>query len=338
MLYVLSGQDDYSLTQSLEEIKKEIGEQALLMTDITTLDGQQVTLDQLRIVCDTVPFLGGKRLVVIKGLLERFESKGRPGRQQKTRRTGQADESKSLGDCINKMPDSTVLVLLEGSLANNNPLFKELSDRAVVKTFPLLKSDKLRQWVQRRVKEEGGSISPQAVDLLTRFVGGDLWIMASEINKLVLFAAERRIEAEDVEAIVSYAQQTSVFAMVDAVVEFKAEMAQRLLQQLLQRGAAPAYLLAMLSRQVRMIVRARELKKQRKSGVEIQNKLGLRQEFALRRTLEQAGRYSLPRLKQVYHRLLEADLSIKTGKYDAELALDILVAELCRQRRTYTRS
>ncbi len=271
-------------------------------------------------------------------MLERFESKGRPGRQQKTRRTGQADESKSLGDCINKMPDSTVLVLLEGSLANNNPLFKELSDRAVVKTFPLLKSDKLRQWVQRRVKEEGGSISPQAVDLLTRFVGGDLWIMASEINKLVLFAAERRIEAEDVEAIVSYAQQTSVFAMVDAVVEFKAEMAQRLLQQLLQRGAAPAYLLAMLSRQVRMIVRARELKKQRKSGVEIQNKLGLRQEFALRRTLEQAGRYSLPRLKQVYHRLLEADLSIKTGKYDAELALDILVAELCRQRRTYTRS
>jgi hypothetical protein len=31
--------------------------------------------------------------------------------------------------------------------------------------------------------------------------------------------------------------------------------------------------------------------------------------------------------------LLEADLSIKTGKYGAELALNILIAELCQPRR-----
>jgi len=59
--------------------------------------------------------------------------------------------------------------------------------------------------------------------------------------------------------------------------------------------------------------------------------LGLTSEFALRRTLEQADRYSLERLKQVYHKLLEADLSIKTGRYDAELTLNILIAELCQQ-------
>nr|NIT57717.1 hypothetical protein [Fodinibius sp.]NIY26299.1 hypothetical protein [Fodinibius sp.] len=63
--------------------------------------------------------------------------------------------------------------------------------------------------------------------------------------------------------------------------------------------------------------------------MEIQNKLGLTSEFALRKTLEQADRYPLERLKEVYHKLLEADLSIKTGKYGAELTLSILVAELC---------
>ena len=83
-----------------------------------------------------------------------------------------------------------------------------------------------------------------------------------------------------------------------------------------------------------MIVRARELRSQRKTKIEIQNRLGLTSEFALRKTLEQAGRYSLPRLKEVYHHLLETDLSIKTGKYDAELALNILVAELCQRGKT----
>ena len=84
-----------------------------------------------------------------------------------------------------------------------------------------------------------------------------------------------------------------------------------------------------------MIVRANELRQQRRPAIEIQNRLGLTSEFALRRTLEQAGRYSLPRLKEMYHRLLEADLSIKTGQYDAELALNILVADLCQRGKSY---
>ncbi|GAI47375.1 unnamed protein product, partial [marine sediment metagenome] len=62
--------------------------------------------------------------------------------------------------------------------------------------------------------------------------------MANEIDKLALFASGRRIEEEDVKLVVSYAQEASVFAMVDAVLEFRAGVAEQLLQKLLQRGAA----------------------------------------------------------------------------------------------------
>ncbi|MFC2071932.1 DNA polymerase III subunit delta [Chloroflexota bacterium] len=335
-MHILSGQDDFSLTRSLEELKKDTGDQAVLAASTTTLDGQQVTLDQLRTVCETVPFLAGRRLVIIKGLLERLEPRGRPHRQRKnTRVANQPEEYKSLSSYIGQIPDSTVLVLIESKINNNNPLFRELADKAVVKSFPPLRDAQLRQWIQRRATEEGASLSPRAVDLLTKLVGNNLWNMASEINKLVLFASGRRIEEEDVKMVVSYDQQADVFAMVDAIVEFKAELAERLLEQLLHRGAAPAYLLAMLSRQVRMIVRARELRNQGAPKMEIQNKLGLTFEFALRKTLEQANRYSFARLKEVYHRLLETDLSIKTGKYDGELALNILIAELCQRRKVY---
>jgi DNA polymerase-3 subunit delta len=59
--------------------------------------------------------------------------------------------------------------------------------------------------------------------------------------------------------------------------------------------------------------------------------LGLSSEFALRRTLAQATRFSLPRLKTIYHKLLETDLAIKTGKREAEPALTVLIAELCQR-------
>jgi DNA polymerase III delta subunit len=39
----------------------------------------------------------------------------------------------------------------------------------------------------------------------------------------------------------------------------------------------------------------------------------------------------MPRIKQVYQQLLDTDIAIKTGKYTEELALNILVAELCQR-------
>jgi len=188
----------------------------------------------------------------------------------------------------------------------------------------------LLRWIKGRVAKEGGDISPQAITLLARLVGGNLWVMASEIDKLVQYASGRRIEEADVSSLVSYAQQPSVFAMVDAVLGSKTGIAEKLLQELLEAGVSVAYLLVMLSRQVQMVLRAKVLKAQRLSRAQIQDKLGLTQDFVLQKILEQADRYTLERLREVYRKLLEADLSIKTGRYNGELALDILVAELCQ--------
>jgi DNA polymerase-3 subunit delta len=330
LLHVLIGEDDFSIRQSLDEIKKGVGDQTVLAANTTVLDGRQVTLDQLRSACATVPFLAEKRLVVVEGLLERFEPRGKSGRKKSDSRTDQPDECKSIAECVSRIPDFAELVLVDGRVSNHNPLLLELSAVARVKSFPLLKEPQLRQWIERRVTEAGSRISPPAVGLLVRFVGNNLWVMANEVDKLALFARGRRIEEADVRAVVSYAQEASVFAMVDAILEFRVSAAQELLQQLLKQGAAPAHLLVMLARQVRIIFQIKELRGRRKSRNEIQNKLGLTSDFVLRKAWEQADRYSLARLREVYHRLLEADISIKTGRYDGELALDILIAELGR--------
>lgn len=332
MLHILIGADDFSLNESLEAIKKGLGDQSLLATNTTMLDGQQLTPGQLRLVCAALPFLAPKRLVIVKGLLERFEPRVKRSRQQKKGKDSQQNEHRAFATLIDELPDSTELVLIDHEVKNKNPLLRELLPRAKVKSFPLLRNEKLRQWIQKRVKQEGGTISPRAVELLARLVGGNLWAMVGEISKLVLFVSGRLIEEEDVKTVVGYAQQATIFNMVDAVLESRAGQAQQAIQQLLQVGMAPPYLLFMLARQARMLVRAKELIKKGESEFEIQNKLGLTSEFAWRKTAEQAGRYSLERLKELYHRLLAADLSIKTGKYEPELALNILAAELCQQQ------
>jgi DNA polymerase-3 subunit delta len=331
LLYILHGEDDFSLSRALEEIKKGLGDPSMLATNTTLLEGQSVTPDQLRVVVGTIPFLAEKRLVIVQGLLGRFESQNKaPRRRKSPPASGRENDAKSFADAMSNIPDSTVLVLTDDKIKSANPLFKQLAGARVM-AFPLLKGDVLRQWVKREVAAQNTAISPQAVDLLARLVGGNLWVMSSEINKLALFASGRRIEEDDIRAVVSSAQEANVFAMIDAILDFKAGVAQRLLEQLLQQGASPAYLLVMLARQVRLVVRAKEMRRRKMPEPEIQSRLGLKSEFPFRKTLEQAQRFPLERLKAVYLRILEADLAIKTGRYDGGLALNLLIADLCPQ-------
>jgi len=86
----------------------------------------------------------------------------------------------------------------------------------------------------------------------------------------------------------------------------------------------------MVVRRHRLIIQARELMTAGLPTREIGQRLGVTSEFVLQRILHQAQRYSLSRLKAAYRRLLEADVGVKRGHYDEELALELLVHDLAR--------
>ncbi|MBE0415538.1 MAG: DNA polymerase III subunit delta [Dehalococcoidia bacterium] len=315
LLYILFGADDFSLREALGEIKEGLDDREALSSNTTVFEGHQVRLNQLMDACMAMPFLGSHRLVIVEGLLSRFEK--------------EEGEWLALKDRVGSMPQTTVLVLVDGPLKRDNTLLKGLAPLASVKEFPPLKGAALGEWVKRRVKEGKGTISPQAVRLLASLVGGNLWVLASEIEKLLLYTSGRRIEEGDVNEVVSYAREASVFTMVDALIEGRAATAAPLLHRLLQEGATAPYLVVMITRQLRLLFQAKELSLKGMAASEIKNRLGLASDYVLTKALEQSRRYSMRRLEQVYRKLLETDLSIKRGIWKGELALDLFVAELC---------
>jgi len=313
LVYILFGADDFSLREELEKIKEGLGDKELLAYNTTIFEGHQLKLSQLVDVCSAMPFFGSHRLVIVEGLLGRFEE----------------GDGRSLKDVVGGMPETTVLVLIDGQVKRDNPLLKELAPQAKVKEFPLLRGAALREWIQRRVAKGSGTISTQAVRLLAALVGENLWVLASEIEKLLLYTYGRRIEEGDVREVVSYAREASVFTMVDALIEGRASTAARLLHQLLQEGATAPYLLVMITRQLRLLVQAKELSLKGVPASLIKDRLGLASDYTLTKALQQSRRYSMGRLEQVYRKLLETDLAIKRGIWKGELALDLLIAELC---------
>lgn len=319
MLYILYGEDDFSRNEELTELKKEAE------ANIIVLEGQKLSPNKLITTCDTIPFLAPKRLVIVEWLLSRFESKDK----RRGSRYPELGEWQALQEYIPRMPPSTVLALVDGKISRDNPLLKELRLKAKVREFPLLKGTELHNWVLSRVKKRGENISPEALQVLINFVGGNLWILSSEIDKLCLYAQGQRIEKQDVQLLVSYAREANIFALIDAIIQKRIVAASQILHHLLDESAAAPYLLFMLTRQFRLLIRAKELATQQLSDAELATNLGL-SERLLPRVIEQAEGYSLSQLNKIYHQLLNTDIAIKTGKMKGELALDLLVIELCQ--------
>jgi DNA polymerase-3 subunit delta len=335
VIYAFYGPDGFTLHEALSELKAELNDDGMLATNTAAFEGSQLRPDELLAVCGTLPFMGTHRLVLVEGLLTRFEAPrgrrraggsraGAPGRQ--------ADLTpwRDLAAALESLPPSTTLVFVDGDISRDNPLLRVLSPLAQVRSFPRLGQRDLAGWIQARARREDVAISPAAVRLLADLVGNDLWTLWQELRKLALYAAGRQVEEEDVRALTVAAREVSVFALVDAVVEGRPDQALRLLEHLLDQGAAAPYLLAMIIRQYRNLVLAKEMLRQRRPTGEIGQRLGIASRFALGKVVEQAGRYPPARLEAGYRRLLEADASIKTGIYREELALELLVRDLAR--------
>jgi DNA polymerase III delta subunit len=85
----------------------------------------------------------------------------------------------------------------------------------------------------------------------------------------------------------------------------------------------------MIIRQFRMMLLAREVL-DAKGGVPEAMKALRSAEYPAKKAIEAARRFTMPRLEQIYHQLLEIDEAAKTGRMPLDVALDILVVEMGR--------
>jgi DNA polymerase-3 subunit delta len=327
--YLLYGEDDFSLQEALSSIKEDVRPADLRDLNTTELDAAQVSLDLLVATCDTMPFMADKRLVIVRGLLSLFERRvpSQPRARGDNEPAPGLGQWQGLSEYLAGVPESTDLVFVEGRLSNANPLLATIRPQVTVRTFPPPNPGELRQWIRGRATAEGIEIEPGAVDALADAIGGDLRVIAAEIQKLSLYRAGQAVRQEDVEEMVSYAKEANIFAAVDAVIEGRPGVAIGLVHRLLQSGRSPGQLLSMVARQVRLLILAKDLKARRVPHAEQGRRLGLAG-YPLRKIMEQEPRFSGQRLAEIHRKLLEADLSIKSTGASEELVLDVLIAEV----------
>lgn len=314
MFYVFHGEDTHSQTETFGALKVKMGDPGMLDINTTRFE-KPMPLAELKNACRAMPFLAEVRLVLTYGFLSSNPDK----------RT--IDE---LAAFLPDLPKTTRLFFFEPkALRVTHKIVKlaESSENGFVKAFPRMEGRALERWIQKRVSEKDGRISPHAANLLASNVGSDLAILENEIEKLLLYKMDDIIEASDVMLLSPYAAEANIFDLVDAIGGRDSQKAALLFQTKLSEGADPFYLFSMFIRQFRLLIQVKDLADKGMQAAAIAKEMKIHS-FVSGKLFQQCRSFTLQQLEQIFAHLLDIDIGVKTGKTDMTTALNLLVAEV----------
>ena len=198
--------------------------------------------------------------------------------------------------------------------------------------------DDAMRWTTMTAKEAGVTMEPDAARELVDALGADMMLIASEMEKLLLYPlGHDRITRGDVETMVLGAKQRSLYELTDAISARDKARSLALLQGLLNSSDAGEdaaighlYMLARTFRQMLVI-----LEKNVRDSRAIWQALwqGFRMPpFAADDLIKQARRYkSRKELTRALRLIARADLELRSSPPDKRLVLERLVYELASE-------
>lgn len=310
---LIIGEEDYLAEDALARLIHEaLPEDRALNLDV--LDAA-APIGELLTRLDTAPFFGPCRVVVIRRLEAMRD----------------ADQD-ALSAYLERGDSPTVGLYVARELDRRKRLFQAFKRAAtIIECRPLAARD-LPAWVHKRIIASGKRAAPGATESLVALAGGSLRDLQHEVEKLAAYVGDRpQVTRTDVEAIASRLGEASIFTLADAVGGGDVAKALRALHDNLS-SHEPLHVLFMITRQFRLILRARGLAKSLSGGEAALADLLSVHPYVARKVTEQARGYRVDQFPGIFAALEGADQAIKSGSAP-RLVLETLIVQLCGMNR-----
>ena len=326
-IYLLTGENSWKIEKSISNLKLRFGNISERELNFQQFDLLESTVDDVSGVCNILPFLSSKRLVIARNV-HRLNN----------------DELENIIEYAKSPSPYTCLVLvaetvwddsdLPGSTKEIRATLKEtVKKTGEIYNFKPIQYRNLESWVRERCREREVRINPAAVYLLTNFLGNDLFNLESEIEKLTLYVGKGNvIDQATIQVLVSGNPEISIFKFLDALGEKKGSEAYKTLKNIYLNTKLPnniesLRILGIIRWHFKKLLEIKSLIKKKINLKEMSKILSLR-DFAIKKLINQHKNFSGEQLKNCLLNLLEVDEGIKTGKQKSEILIEKLVSKI----------
>lgn len=230
----------------------------------------------------------------------------------------------------------TVLVVEATHLDERMKLAKTLRAKTLVVEAGLGEDPSQRRaaaaaFATSMAREQGCTLEKGAAEDLADSVAADLLRMKTEIEKLVMYAGDRKtLSRADVATMVISEKTATVWELAGLLAERQAKEALEFLNRLLRDGEEPPMVLGAIAWMYRKLIEASELGRTT-SGFQAARALGMRPEQA-ELAIRSARKVPKEKLLAGLDALRRADDRLKGGTQDAQAVMEFLAAELTAAR------
>ena len=320
-VWVLHGEEEFLRGELLRAAPELfVPDESTRSFNCDILYGAETTMDQVINMARSYPMMAERRLIVVRDAEKILRAKAAGASKGKKK----AAEDPLPAYLAQPNPDAVLIFDLEKFGARNQSPFKELSEKATVVEFPVMKESDVIEWDRARAKTIGYTLAVDAARLLVGYLGTALRLHANEIEKLATFAGERKdISVKDVETVVGASRENNVFELTKAIGAGNKPLATEILLRILSQGKDQRqFLFVMLNRFIEQLIIARELAGSGEKAVAEALELRGGAAYFAKEIIQQARRYTRERLDAALRTLVEAEAQTRGRHVNDELLME----------------
>ncbi|NIN00446.1 MAG: DNA polymerase III subunit delta [candidate division Zixibacteria bacterium] len=309
-LYHFTGDEDFQKEEAWRKIVSILVPENLRIFNLDMLYGAEISADQIINRASTSP-VNAKRRVVVVFDLDKLSTFSKD----------------VLLSFLPRLPKSVCVILLSPRITLQTKFYKALGRLAATVEFPRLWESQISAWITNRIEEQGKKIERNAVQILQDLIGNDLYALAREIDKLVIYVgADETITPAHVESVAGLSRAHTVFQLIDSVGEKDLSRSLQVLRNLILAGERPGGIIYWLTAHLEKLVLTKEFSPSQ--GTNLASFLRTKP-FLASKYQRQAQNFSVEELEKGLILLYRADVDLKSNRMPDKIILELLTYNLC---------
>jgi DNA polymerase-3 subunit delta len=312
-LYLFFGEEEFLIQEAVDLVINKVVVPGARDFNFNTLYCKDTSSSELVNLCQTLPFMSEKRLVIAKEI-DVFKA---------------ADLEELIPYLNDPSPSTCLLMLSNQPRYEKKAVISAVEAHGAVTRFYALLDREIVAWIEEWVRARGLSIRRDAAQFLWQTLGNDLQKIGNELEKVVISLNEKKtVTFDDVKTVVGDFREYSSFDLAAALGQKNREKSFLILSRLIQEGEAPVGLLGSIAWNFRRLMQAKAMEAAGMGQDDIMKKLRIifHQAGLFK---EQMRCYTLDELREVFAVMLSTDKALKSSGLNGRLILERMILRLC---------
>ena len=312
MIYILYGTINYLINK---EISKIIEDNNIDEININKYDLTNTYLTDIINDASSMSLFDDKKIIIVNNSYI-FTGTTKKALEQ---------DSTILENYLNNINDNTILIFIVNNdkLDERKKITKLIKKIGIVKEFNSIDNISL-------VKElfSDYNISTDNIKYLLERVGDDTTLLATEIDKIKIYKdKDKNITKDDITNLISKSLEVNNFKLIDAIINKNKNEAIMLYQDRIKLNEEPIAIIIALANQIRIMYQVKELYLNGYTENNIASILKIHP-YRVKLANQNSKKYDSDILLNYLKQLANLDISIKTGKIDKQLGLELFILAL----------